>query len=189
MRMLLCLCILACVSSESAFSQVPLSDKRYDADIRASVSRWWVAPEWLWWKAQLYQESRFDPDAASPVGATGLAQFMPATWAEMQRRLNIPGVPANHARHAIDAGAYYMASLQRQWSSPRPAMDRHFLAAASYNAGLGNLLRAQKACGGAVLYESIAACLPEITGRHSAETLGYIRQIRRWRGELQRCSD
>ncbi|MFC5890684.1 bifunctional lytic transglycosylase/C40 family peptidase [Kitasatospora sp. CM 4170] len=31
--------------------------------------------------AQLYQESGFDPGARSPVGAQGMAQFMPATWA------------------------------------------------------------------------------------------------------------
>ncbi len=31
--------------------------------------------------AQLYQESGFDPRARSGVGAEGLAQFMPATWA------------------------------------------------------------------------------------------------------------
>ncbi|MFF1907846.1 NlpC/P60 family protein [Kitasatospora sp. NPDC058218] len=30
--------------------------------------------------AQLYQESGFDPGARSPVGAQGMAQFMPATW-------------------------------------------------------------------------------------------------------------
>ncbi|MFJ3790075.1 NlpC/P60 family protein [Kitasatospora sp. NPDC090091] len=31
--------------------------------------------------AQLYQESGFDPGARSGVGAQGMAQFMPATWA------------------------------------------------------------------------------------------------------------
>lgn len=32
--------------------------------------------------AQLYTESNFDPKAQSPVGALGIAQFMPSTWAQ-----------------------------------------------------------------------------------------------------------
>ncbi|GGO87360.1 C40 family peptidase [Wenjunlia tyrosinilytica] len=31
--------------------------------------------------AQLYQESRFDPNAVSPAEAQGIAQFIPSTWA------------------------------------------------------------------------------------------------------------
>ena len=35
--------------------------------------------------AQLAQESRWNPDATSPAGAQGIAQFMPATWATTAR--------------------------------------------------------------------------------------------------------
>lgn len=169
------------VSSGFAQSQ-PLSfPDRYDAQIRESVKRWWGrAPDWRWWKAQLYQESRLDPQAVSPVGATGLAQFMPATWAEMQRRLGLEGVAPTHARHAIDAGAFYMARLRGEWSAPRPFMDRHRLAQASYNAGLGSLLAAQRRCGGVNPYCGIIRCLPDVTGRHSAETITYVERIRKW---------
>jgi len=101
----------------------------------------------------------------------------------MQRQLGIPaGVPPNHARWAIDAGAFYMARLRAQWSAPRPDMpDRHALAAASYNAGLGNILAAQSACGDPAGYEAIMTCLPCVTGQNSAETIEYWRRIVRWR--------
>jgi membrane-bound lytic murein transglycosylase F len=133
------------------------------------------------WKAQLYQESRLDPDAVSPVGAAGLAQFMPATWSMMVKEMHLGVRASPHtARFAIPAGAAYMANLRRQWSAPRPQGDRHALAAASYNAGLGHLLNAQKLCGGKNRYLDIIRCLPRVTGKHSEETIQYVKRIWHW---------
>lgn len=160
---------------------------RYDRDIRAAVSRWWPDyPHWAAWKGQLYQESRLDPAAVSPVGARGLAQFMPGTWMDVVRELRLPpGVSPIHDV-AVDAGAYYMARLRKAWSAPRATEDRHRLAQASYNAGLGNLLKAQARCGGKAGYADIAACLPQVTGeRHSRETLGYVTSIAKWRAMME----
>jgi membrane-bound lytic murein transglycosylase F len=139
-----------------------------------------VAADWRLWKAQLYQESLLNPDAVSPVGARGLAQFMPGTWAETCERLGWENVSPHLARFAIEAGAYYMVRLRNSWSSPRPEIDRWDLARASYNAGFGNLLKAQKIAGGAVLYADIIAALPEVTGYHSRETITYVERIHRW---------
>lgn len=141
-----------------------------------------AGPDWKWWKAQLVQESRLDPEARSPVGASGLAQFMPGTWAQYAPALGYGTLPPTAACPAAEVGAYYMRQLQRQWSAPRPDMDRHRLAQGSYNAGVGNILKAQKACGGVSDWDSAAVCLPQITGKkNAAETTGYIRQIARWR--------
>lgn len=154
---------------------------RYDTQIRRAVDLWWPDfPFWPAWKAQLYQESRLDPDAVSPVGARGLAQFMPATWRMMVVELKLGLNASPHSETAIEAGAYYMARLRRQWSSPRPRADRQMLAQASYNAGLGHLLTAQRRCGMAVLYDAIIRCLPAVTGRHSEETMTYVTRIWRW---------
>ncbi len=120
-------------------------------------------------------------DAVSPVGAAGVAQFMPGTWADVSRQLGYGAAVTPHmAGPAIEAGAAYMARLRRGWSSPRPEDDRLKLAQASYNAGFGNILAAQRACNGAVLYPPIMECLPRITGRHAAETLHYVPAIWRW---------
>ena len=154
---------------------------RYDALIKGAARIYWGDfPFWSAWKAQLWQESRLDPDAVSPVGAAGVAQFMPGTWREIAPALGYGHFPPSSVRPAIEAGAYYMAKLRRGWSAPRPAFDRHWLAAASYNAGFGNILKAQKVCGGPSLYREIISCLPQVTGRHSAETIDYVTKIRRW---------
>jgi soluble lytic murein transglycosylase-like protein len=155
---------------------------RYDDDIRSAVKRYWPDyPFWRAWKAQLYQESRLQPDAVSPVGARGLAQFMPGTWADVAREIGAGTASPHEARWAIPAGAYYMARLRRSWSSPRPQDDRHRLAQASYNAGLGNILKAQQRCGGARHYPEIIPCLEAVTGpRNSHETRTYVERIARW---------
>ena len=161
---------------------------KYDGLIQSSVSKWWPRHvHWAWWKSQLYQESLLKPDAVSPVGAAGLAQFMPGTWKEISVQLGYGGLSPHLAKPAVYAGAYYMRKLARGWKSPRPEIDRWDLARASYNAGFGNLLKAQKKCGGVAGFEEIMSCLPQITGRHSRETITYVKRIHRWFGELRRC--
>lgn len=76
----------------------------------------------------IWQESRFDPAARSPVGAQGVAQFMPATAAG--RGLIDPFEPAR----ALDESAAYLKELRDQFGNLG-------LAAAGYNAGPGRLAR------------------------------------------------
>ena len=71
----------------------------------------------------------------------------------------------------------YMRRLYKGWSSPRPEIDRYSLALASYNAGFGNILKAQKECGGSTLYSEIMKCLPDVTGKNSVETINYVKYI------------
>lgn len=159
---------------------------RYDRQIARAVATYWPTyPFPLSWKAQLWQESRLDPAAVSPVGAAGLAQFMPATWAEVARQLRLPAGASPVQDIAIEAGAWYMANLRRQWSSPRPEDDRQRLAQASYNGGLGNILAAQRKCRNARHWPGISACLPDVTGTRSAETIGYVTAIARWRAMME----
>jgi membrane-bound lytic murein transglycosylase F len=142
------------------------------------------AYDWRLWKAQLYQESLLNPDAVSPVGARGLAQFMPGTWAEVSRQLGYEHLNPHMAEPAIIAGAYYMARQLAIWKAPRPAADRYSLAAASYNAGAGNIIKAQQVCGGSNGYAEIISCLPEVTGHHSKETKTYVQRIWRYWTEM-----
>lgn len=143
-----------------------------------------VDPDLL--KAQCWQESRFKERAVSPVGAAGICQFMPGTWRDASKALGIPSsISVFHPEYNIHAAAYYMGIQHRTWRSPRPSEDRYNLAAASYNAGAGHLITAQRLCGGKALYREIIGCLPKVTGKHSAETIGYVRNIRGFYRELK----
>lgn len=150
----------------------------YDASIRKWSSVYTPEYPWYWNKAQLIAESNLQPNAKSHVGAMGLGQFMPKTWEQMQRELNITA-SAYSAPHNIQASAYYMRQLRSNFKKPRPEYDKHSLALASYNAGLGNVLKAQQECGNSLLYKPMIDCLPRITGHYSVETTNYVQRI--WR--------
>jgi len=76
----------------------------------------------------IWRESRFDVRAVSPVGAQGIAQFMPRTADE--RGLENPWDPAQ----AIPASADYLAALRGDFGNLG-------LAAAAYNAGPDRVAR------------------------------------------------
>lgn len=163
-------------ASPSSFPSV------YDRPIKAAVELWWPGEPWKLWKAQLYQESRLNPLARSPVGAEGLAQFMPATWAEVSKAMKWGLVDRRLAEPAIEGGAYYMMTLRRQWAS-RDTM--HQFAQASYNAGAGNIRRAWRLCKQPESWELTTECLPQITGKHATETINYVRLIDKWHKRME----
>ena len=95
---------------------------QFRAPLLASAARWNVSAALL--AAQLFAESNFNPNAGSPAGAQGIAQFMPGTAAAYG--LDDPYDPVA----SIDAQAHLMSDLLRQFGSPE-------LALAAYNAGPG----------------------------------------------------
>ncbi|MEO0623371.1 MAG: lytic transglycosylase domain-containing protein [Pseudomonadota bacterium] len=88
--------------------------------IEANAAEHGMLPEFF--ARLIYKESRFDAKALSPVGAQGIAQFMPATAKE--RGLADPWDP----EQAIPASASYLADLRREFGN-------WGLAAAAYNGG------------------------------------------------------
>lgn len=138
---------------------------------------------WHWLKAQCWQESRFKQFAVSPVGAAGICQFMPGTWQEANNKLK-NNYSVFNIRANIEAAAWYDNKMYRFWTAPRSQLDKYKLMLAGYNAGPGNLLRAQKKCGGANGYTEIIRCLPEVTGKHANETINYVKRIRSFKQDL-----
>ena len=76
----------------------------------------------------IWKESRFDPNAVSPVGAEGIAQFMPGT-AKMRGLVNSFDIT-----QAIPASAKYLAEMKTTYGNLG-------LAAAAYNAGENRVSR------------------------------------------------
>lgn len=76
----------------------------------------------------IWKESRFDPDAVSPAGAEGIAQFMPAT--AKRRGLS----DSFDVEQAIPASAAYLSALKTGFGNLG-------LAAAAYNAGEARVAR------------------------------------------------
>lgn len=103
--------------------------------------------------AQIHQESRWKTDARSPVGASGLGQFMPATaeWihgmlpadvrADCPARSGCPTDPG----WAIAALARFDYLLFREQAWATPWTDHWAAALAAYNGGSGWLAKERKA--------------------------------------------
>lgn len=128
-------------------------------------------------RSVLHAESGMHPYAVSPVGARGLAQFMPETWAEVATSIGTPEASPYESTPAISGAAFYLTSLYQKWIDDRSPRDRWSLALASYNAGFGNVLKAQKKCGGCPQYSKIIEHLPSVTGSHADETTTYVSKI------------
>ncbi|WP_339615229.1 lytic transglycosylase domain-containing protein [uncultured Gilvimarinus sp.] len=92
--------------------------------------------------AQVHQESRWQPNAKSPVGAQGIAQFMPATadWmAELYPNTLGPAQPFNPG-WALRAMVQYDKWLLARVSSLCEC-DQWAMVLAAYNGGLGWVYR------------------------------------------------
>lgn len=133
--------------------------------------------DWRLWKSQVKAESAFKAGAVSPVGAMGLSQIMPATFAEIGKRSGIAGNPFDPEINLM-AGAWYMNQQRSIFKAPRPDFERHNLAMAAYNAGAGNIIKAQRLAENTPDWQPVADKLHLVTGRHSKETIDYVSKIR-----------
>jgi membrane-bound lytic murein transglycosylase F len=155
----------------------------YDHYFQAAAAEFFyqILP-WQWFKAQAIAESGLDPKAVSPCGAIGVMQLMPGTSADMAKKLKIDNSP-HVPQVGIRMGIAYARQCWDIWKKEAvPERIRFMLA--SYNAGPGNIIKAQRLANRNHLYPdqwlSIVACLPEITGRldgDAAETINYVKKI------------
>lgn len=149
----------------------------YDEHFQYSTQRFLhedYGNDWHLLKAQGIQESLLDPRARSHAGAMGVMQFMPATWAEVSKKMGLNASPYN-PRASILAGGFYQRQMLRVWTSKRTKEDRRRWAWSAYNYGVGNVLKAQKRASGTLDWWSLRPYLPQ-------ETILYVYKIEKhWR--------
>lgn len=89
----------------------------------------------------ILQESYYNPEAKSRVGATGLMQLMPATAADHASRLHVPFAVSRLENPDVNVrlGTYHLKMLVNMFQG------NTYLAVASYNAGQGNVMKWRRA--------------------------------------------
>lgn len=132
----------------------------YAPFIAKAAERFSIPAEWI--RAVMHVESRGNSRAVSPVGAMGLMQIMPATWADLSARYGLGADPFD-PRASIHAGAAYLHLLWERYGSLAATL-------AAYNAGPGRVDA-------------------YVAGRRSlpAETAAYVDRVaRRLSGSIER---
>ena len=104
-------------------------------------------------------ESGLNPHAKSPVGATGIWQFMHATAKEYNLRINSYLDERKDIYKSTEAACQYLEKSYKQFN------DWH-LALASYNAGRRNIKKAIIRSGGQMNFWAISPFLPGETSKY-----------------------
>ncbi len=119
-------------------------------------------PEYLFY-GLVREESYFDAAIQSWVGATGLAQLMPATAADVAARLGVSDYDLTDPETNLRFGARYLSDLYRSFGTWTPSLI-------AYNAGQGRVRR----------WQALRGDLPPILFHESVpihEPRDYIRKI------------
>ena len=156
---------------------------RYDDIFRKYSKRYFGAPfDWRFFKAQGMAESELNANAKSWVGARGIMQLMPSTFAAIaSKRPEFTSI--DDPEFNIAAGIMHDRWLWTVWQKRVPDTERHRFMFGSYNAGEGPILRACLAARVLKLsdaqWTSIEQVAPKIDRWRYRETIGYVRKIDR----------
>ncbi|MCH8285509.1 transglycosylase SLT domain-containing protein [candidate division KSB1 bacterium] len=179
--------VIIFVFNSIAFAQdlPPIDSKtwttKYDEHFRKYSKRFFgVGFDWKWFKAQAIAESSLKDDAKSWAGAKGIMQIVPRTFAEIKGK-NPSFADINEPRWNIAAGIYYDNQQYRRWTDISTQDDKLSFMFASYNAGRGTILNAQRVSKQegyqGITWDHIEAVAIKVPRWRHDETLGYIKKI------------
>jgi len=118
------------------FSNTGGGISKYDDLIKKNCST--VGWDWRLGASMIYQESQFDPDAKSWLGAVGLMQLLPGTGKELG--INDLSDPEQN----IQAGFKYISYLNGYWKKEiTDSLERIKFVLGSYNIGLNHIVDAR----------------------------------------------
>ncbi len=144
---LLCIVVASCVTTAKA--QIPPEANAWRMPLTAFASaEWGSSAPVSTFAAQIHQESAWKPNARSPVGALGLAQFMPgtATWISKLYPSELSDSDPGNPLWALRAVVKYDRWINRRVPG-KGECDQMAAVLASYNQGPGWTLKAQKLAG------------------------------------------
>lgn len=173
--------LLSCMTPAQA--QVPQTAQQHKrALVRAAHAQWGLDAPIAVFAAQIHQESAWNPNAISRVGAQGLAQFMPATatwWCDITGIAKSDCMPTNPT-WALRSMVGYNKWLYDRTPSRYGEFDRLWVMLRAYNGGLGHWQNESRATG------LTAPSRPQVDGAcgkarrsvtHCRENLGYPDRI------------
>lgn len=156
--------------------------KKYDTHFRKYSKRYFgVGFDWRWFKSQGIAESGLKNSAKSSVGAVGIMQILPSTYADIHKKSPyLSSGTLDDPRWNIAAGIFYDRILYKRWqktldtSSPE---DDLYMTFASYNAGHGRISRVvrrtKKQKGNIAGWEDIKQHVPSQT-RHYVKRIKFL---------------
>lgn len=130
---------------QAAQAQVPAAAAPWRSELlRAAHAQWGLDAPVAALAAQVHQESGWNPEAVSRVGAQGMAQFMPATarwWCQLQGLQPADCQPRNPTwalRSLVGYDKWLWDRLAAADTAPDGQAGRLWATLRSYNGGLGH---------------------------------------------------
>ena len=154
----------------------------YDSYFRKYTKRYFGPGfDWRWFKSQGVAESGLRNNVTSSVGAVGIMQIMPSTYADIHKKSPyLSSGTLTNPRWNIAAGIFYDRILYKRWLK---TLDRSttendlYMTFASYNAGHGKissvLKKAKKQTGDVEGWEDIKHQVPSQT-RHYVNRIQFL---------------
>jgi soluble lytic murein transglycosylase-like protein len=169
------------LSAASKKRELQRATDKYDDTFRKYTKRYFgINFDWHPFKAQGMAESGLSPTAISWVGARGLMQLMPSTFAAIQsKRPEFTSI--DDPEWNIAAGIMHDRYLWKLYEKDVPDEERFRFMFAGYNAGEGTINRARGVAVAKNLdksqWTSIEQIAPEVQKWRYRETLDYVRKI------------